>query len=185
MASVPNVGYGALVISLIAAPVLLTYDHPLSPQAIREAYFLGRRNDEKTGRFLAQYVKRPPLPKSGPHVAVIEVRTPYQQVVQRARQATNGYSAQQAAQDSRAQADLILVRVQIHLTPTYSAQLAGSSRVKGGVRLRPDDFWRDFTIRLAQEQLITPEWISGRPIYDLGGGHRYRRPAWGGGQTQV
>jgi len=81
-------------------------------------------------------VKRPPLPKSGPHIAEVEFRTPYEQVVLRARQAPGSYSAQQAEEDYRAQPDLVLVRVRINLTPTYPAYVidrsSGSDRKTSG-----------------------------------------------------
>jgi hypothetical protein len=56
--------------------VAVAYEHPLGSHSIREAYFLGRRNDDKLAAFLAQYMKLLPVPKSGPHVPQIEIRTP-------------------------------------------------------------------------------------------------------------
>ncbi len=155
----------AIAMSLVAALPLRAYERPLDSRSIREAYFLGQRNDEKTARFLAEYVKRLPVPKSGPHVAEIQLLTPYAQVVNRARQTTVGYSAQQAQKDYEAQPDLILVRVRINLTPTYPAYI---SRGKGQVQERSVDFWRDFEIRLTQGERITPKNVSGRALYDSG-----------------
>jgi hypothetical protein len=168
MATSIKVRIGAVVMSLVAAQVSAAYDHPLDSHSIREAYFLGQRNDDKAAKFLAQYVKRLPLPKTGPHVAEIEVRTPYEQAVLRSRQHSVGYSAQQAEKDYSAQPDLIVVRVQINLTPTYSVQMPATPSGTNGFRLRPDDFWRDFTIGLVQEKAITPKKISGTPIYMTG-----------------
>ncbi len=159
---------GALVISLAVAQAGAAYEHPLDSHSIREAYFLGRRHDEKTAAFLAQYVKRPPLPKSGPHVAEIELRTSYEQVVLRAAQTPGSYSAQQAEQDYAAQPNLILVRVRINLTPTYPGYVTNSSRSKGPPQARPADFWRDFKIRVLHGEAIAPKNTTGRPLYTSG-----------------
>lgn len=74
-------------------------------------------------------------------------------------------SPQQAERDYRAQSDLILVRVRINLTPTYSSRV-GVSPVNHAVQLRPLDFWRDFSFRLIQEEKrIAPDKISGKPLF--------------------
>src|SRR6266851_2213452 len=157
----------AAVIVLIVAQALAAYEHLLDSHSIREAYFLGRRHDDKTAAFMGQYLKRPPLPKSGPHVAEIELRTPYEQVVLRAAQAPGSYSAQQAEKDYAGQSNLILVRVRINLTPTYPAYVT-NSRSKGLPQERPEDFWRDFKIRVLQGETIAPKKTSGRPLYNSG-----------------
>ncbi len=159
---------GVLALVLVAPQALPAYEHPLDSHSVREAYFLGNRKDDKTAKFLAQYVKRLPLPKTGPHVAEIELRTPYAQVVLRAFQAPGSYSAQQAAQDYAARPDLVLVRVRFNLTPSYPAYLLDSARDKGGIQLRPPDFWRNFKIEVMQGHSIAPKKVSGRPIYASG-----------------
>jgi hypothetical protein len=132
------------------------YDTLLSSQAVREAYFLGQRNDKKTAAFLSQYVQRPPLPKSGANVSELEILTPYAQAVQQSMRRTVGYSAQQAEEDYRKQGDTLRARVQIRFTPSYALQAAvSSSRNAAGnseIQLRAEDFWRDFTFRLSQRQ---------------------------------
>src|SRR3989441_437831 len=152
-----------LALRLLTAQVSAAYENPLDPISVREAYFLGQRNDDKLAEFLAQYVKRLPLPKQGPHIAEIELRTPYEQVVVRSHQHSIGYSAQQAEKDYRAQSDLIVLRVQINLTPSYSGYSVQTA--PGSAQPRPEDFWRDFSIRLIQDKPITPKKITGRPLY--------------------
>ena len=149
---------------LIAGP-LAAYENPLRDYSVREAYFLGRRKDEKTAQFLAQYVKKFPVPKQGPHVAEVELRTPYEQVVLRARNAPDGYSSQQATQEYRKQGDRVIVRVLIYLTPTYPAHTPIGPMQYDPVLVRPEDFWRDFDIRLFQEKEVSPRDVRGRPIY--------------------
>jgi hypothetical protein len=155
---------GALALSFVTLAAA-AFEYPVRDYSVREAYFLGRRKDEKTAQFLAQYVKRFPLPKNGPHVAEIEFRTPYEQVVLRARNAPDGYSSQQASQEYRAQSDRVIVRVLIYLTPTYPAHSPIPLYRYEPVQVRPEDFWRDFEIRLTQKDEILPARVTGRPIY--------------------
>jgi len=142
-----------LILSLLSIADAAAYERQLTSQSVYEAYFLGRRRDDKTAQFLAQYVKRLPLPKTGLHVSDIEIRTPYQQVVLRAWQAPEGYSAQLAEEEYRARAALVLLRIRIILTPTYMP------------RGRSDDHWRESVISLVQTKEIRPKKIGGRPIY--------------------
>ncbi len=169
MAAARKTLIAALLLALVVAQVAGAYDYPLDSTSIREAYFLGQRYDEKAAKFLAQYIQRPPLPKTGPHVAEIEIRTPFEQVVLRSRRHSLGYSAQRAEQDYAARPDRVLVRVQIRLTPSYGALLPappGSS----GVQVRSPDFWSDFSFRVLQGSAITPKRIHGAPVYGPGFG---------------
>lgn len=154
-----------VLIGVLLAEPLAAYEQPLRDYSIREAYFLGRRKDEKTSQFLAQYVKKFPVPKQGPHVAEVELRTPYQQVVLRAQNAPDGYSSQQASQEHRKQGDRVVVRVLIYLTPSYPAHTPLGPVQVEPVLVRPEDFWRDFDIRLFQAEEISPRDVRGRPIY--------------------
>ena len=141
------------------------YEYPVRDYSVRDAYFLGRRKDEKTATFLSQYVKRFSLPSRGPHIAEIELRTPYQLVVLRARNAPDGYSSQQAAQEYRAASDTVVVRVLIYLTPTYPAHTPLHLVQVEPVQLRAEDFWREFAFGLYQQGEIEPRKVTGRPIY--------------------
>ena len=158
--------FGVLIAGLIAVAMLASaYENPLRDYSIREGYFLGRRKDEKTAQLLAQYVKRLPLPKFGPHVAEIEFRTPYEQVVLRARNAPDSYSSQQAAKEYREQADRVVVRVLIFLTPTFPAHTPLNVIQVEPVELRPEDFWREFGFQVSQDREIKARRVTGRPIY--------------------
>jgi hypothetical protein len=156
---------------LLAAPVF-SYQTELSDTAVREAYFLGQRNSEKTHDFFAKYTKSLPLSKTGPYVSEIRLLTPLAQVVQIASQTTNGYSAQQAYLDYQNRGDTILVVVHIELTATYGPIDANNSakdaagRSKGGLALRPEDFWQDFHYGLKQkEDWIRPRSMRGEAEY--------------------
>src|SRR5438067_13689777 len=112
-------------ISALAAILLVwqssaVFGANLSDEAVREAYFLGQRNDEKTARFLETYRRHLSMPKSGLYVSEIELFTPYAEAVDLSRQRTFGYSAQQAAQEYRDRGDVFRLRVRVFFTDTYS-----------------------------------------------------------------
>lgn len=136
----------AFLLILILPFPAFAYNYPLSPTAIREAYFLGLRTDDKKIEFFAPYTHRLPFPKTGPHVAAISVVTPYAQIVERAGTYMN-YSAQDAAQDFADKPGEFRVRIEIRLTPTYSGLVPTESGVP---RPRGVDFWKDFKLKLIQ-----------------------------------
>ncbi len=170
-----RLGAAAASLSLLAAQGAAAYDYPLSDHAVREAYFLGRTtNSEKLKKFLERYAKQFPVPPKGPHVAEIEFRTPYEQVVLRSWRNSVGYSSQQAQKDYAAQPDLVVVRVLIYLTPTYAGFITHPSFGKGQAFERPEDFWQEFQFRVEQDRVIVPGKIDGRPIYNSGARGPYR-----------
>ncbi len=151
-----------------------SYDTQLDSQAVREAYFLGRRGDQKTSEFLEAYIKHLAIPEHGPYIADISLYTPYAQVVFSSWRNSVGYSAQQAAEDYRASGDVIPASVRILFTPTYlaaqSVQPKKNSATQQVYALRTDGFWRDFQFELHQEkETIKPRSAKGTPIYDDGG----------------
>ena len=133
------------------------YDHPLSDEAVREAYFVGQ-NVKTVNTFLSQYTQGLPVPHSGPRVAEIELSTPYAQVVEVSAQHSVGYSDLQAAEDYRKRGDFIAVRVKVLFTPTYTS--------------RANDFWRDVSVGLVQKKHMAATRVDGQPIYasDVDGG---------------
>lgn len=152
---------------LLAAHLAVAYEKPLEARAIREAYFLGQRNDESTRKFLAPYIRRLPIPPKGPHISEIELLTPYAQVVKISQRKSIGYSAQQAEQEHSERGDTIAVRVLILFTNTYSLILnSPDPDSRKGLSLRSPDFWRDFKFRLVQEdEVISADYITGEPQY--------------------
>src|SRR5258708_20011932 len=74
------------------------FDSPLSDSAIREAYFLGQRHDDKTRVTLELYSRRLPVPAKGPHVAEIVLYTPYPQIVPQTSEKMISSSPHHAAQ---------------------------------------------------------------------------------------
>lgn len=154
---------------LLFSPAL-AYDTDLSDTAVREAYFLGQRNDDKTRAFFEPYTRHLPLPKSGPYVSEIHLLTPLAQVVKISSRTTSGYSAQQAHLDYRDRGDSLLLEVHIQFTPTYSqidtARPADKSGDGKGIALRSEDFWQDFRYGLKQkDDWIEPRSMRGEPEY--------------------
>jgi hypothetical protein len=162
---------GALFLSATLLSVeSLAFESPLSDRAVRDAYFLGQRNDEETVSTLNQYIRNRPVPPKGPHISEVRLFTPYAQVVDVSRKQVVGYSAQQAAQDYHARGDFILVRVRIEFTPSYHAiesdRSAKELSSEKGLSLRREDFWTAFRVGLSQkDQWIEPRDIRGEPTY--------------------
>ena len=177
-----------LAVAWLVCPAVFSYELPLESHSIREAYFLGQRNDENVQRFLESYTKHLPTPEKGPWVSQIKLLTPYADVVDLSRQNTIGYSAQQAQQDYKERGELVRVYVRIEFTPTYGFAQATESADKVGreynARLAATEFWRDFQFRLLQTEelprgdssdiarrprrfVIDPVHNYAEPIYDL------------------
>lgn len=166
------------IISVLAAALLIwpfsdVVGATLSDEAVREAYFLGQRNDEKTALFLDTYRRHLPMPQSGLYVSEIELFTPYAETVDLSRQRTFGYSAQQAAQEYRDRGDVFRLRVRVFFTDTYSQHTyAQAATEKDGrkIKLGKDartrsGCWQGFQVQLWQkDKLIEPLEIPGVPV---------------------
>jgi hypothetical protein len=158
----------AISVTLLACCFMLApsfaYDTELSDIAVREAYFLGQRNDEKTRTFFASYTRDLALPNKGPYISEIRLLTPLAQVVQVSSQTTSGYSAQQAQLDYESRGDSLLLIVHIEFTPTYGLIDAGHSSDQAagakGITLRTEDFWQGFRYGIKQNE----DWIDPRSL---------------------
>ena len=133
-------GLAILAAALLVTSIASACEVPLSDEAVREAYFLGQRHDETSARFLETYRLYFPVPKSGPHVFVVEVFTPYALAVQSSSHHSLGYSAQQAKLDYRARGDSLRVGVYVRYTSTYGPGFPYSPVRTSG--------WKDFQVRL-------------------------------------
>ena len=152
------------------AAAFLLLEIPLSDTAVREAYFLGQRNDQKTSDFLKLYTRSFPLPDQGPYISETRLLTPYAQVVANSSQHSTGYSAQQALADYRRRGDTLLVQVRIEFTPTYTyddaVRTANDTARELNRHLDPEDFWQAFRFTLSQnDQYFEPRDIRSDPIY--------------------
>jgi hypothetical protein len=140
---------GVAMLSLLVPQLGFAYDHPLTDEAVRDAYFLGQDLD-RSNEFFAQYTQTLPVPDSGPQVAEIELLTPYAQVVDVSRSHPMGYSAQQAAADYKKRGDSIQVRVKVLFTPTYTGA---------------DDFWRGVSVGLVQKKHMAATGVRAQLLY--------------------
>lgn len=170
-------GYSVLrsFLSTLAAGLLLNppsamLGATLSDEAVREAYFLGQRNDEKTTRFLETYRRRFSLPQTGLYVSEIEFFTPYAETVDLSRQRTFGYSAQQAALEYHDRGDVFRLRVRVFFTDTYSertyAQASTQKPKQPLAQKRSSGNWQGFQVQLRQnDKIIEPLEIPGVPVF--------------------
>jgi len=152
------------------AAALLLLEIPLSYTAVREAYFLGQRNDQKTADFLKLSTRSFSLPDKGPYISEIHLLTPYAQVVVNSSQHSTGYSAQQALADYRRRGDTLLLQIRIELTPTYTyddaVRTANDTARELNRHLDPEDFWQAFRFTVSQnDQYFEPRDIRSNPIY--------------------
>ncbi len=109
---------GTFIIVLAIALPAFAYQYPLSSVEIRDAFFLGIRNDDLTAALFAKYTRTLPAPETGPYVAEIDLDTPYLQVAQRARGAVN-YSAPDAVEEFQDKPMDFWVHVKFYFTSTY------------------------------------------------------------------
>src|SRR2546429_9356263 len=164
----PKSVVSALAVTLLVWPCSAAFGTHLSDQAVREAYFLGQRNDERTAQFLESYLRRLPMPQSGLYVSEIELFTPYAEAVDLSRQHTVGYSAQQATQEYRDRGDVFRLRVRVFFTDTYSSSSYAQTATQKDSKLRKDvrshsDGGQGFQVQLWQgDRLIEPLELPGR-----------------------
>jgi hypothetical protein len=150
--------------ALLLCQPLFAFQTPLSDEAIRDAYFLGQRNDQTTASVFARYFRALPAPQSGPYIAEVELYTPYVQVLEASRRRSMGYSVQQAQQSYRHHRDKLYVRVRIDFTDTYGTlelyRSAKGDEEQSGKAPIPD-FYRDFRLGLSQRSgpLREHRWI--------------------------
>jgi len=115
----------ALSLSTVLVVPIWAYDVQLTPTQLHEAWTLGQRNDQATSEFLAPYAKQTNSDSAnGPHIAEVEVLTPFAQVVDRSKEHNGGnYSEQQAAQDYKQHGNTVLVRVRLMLPSAFPKQV--------------------------------------------------------------
>jgi len=134
-----------VIFVLIALPVL-AYQYPLSSSDIRDAYLLGYAKDLNTTNFFAQYTRQFPTPDSGPHVASITLKTPYEQVAEMGQSAVNS-DVQGAEEELASKKFSLIVCVEVDLTATYPAPTTTNPASGSPV----PDFQQDFNIQLIQD----------------------------------
>jgi hypothetical protein len=145
------------------------FETPLSDTAVREAYFMGQRHDERLANFLNKYTKQLPSPKTGPYIASVTFFTPFAQVALDSSQQSN-YSAQQAEIDHRDLRESVKITVQIQFTDSYGAYIVRPTGRRSdspkGFAFRRYDFWKDFDVLVFDKNdSLKPFSSSGQPNY--------------------
>lgn len=149
------------------------YEVSLNANALHEAYVLGQRNDQATAIFLAPYNKQiAERAPGGPHIAEIEILTPFSQVVDRSREKLSGYTEQQANQDYKQEGNTVMVRVLLMLPAAYpkldarAGQATSNSTSSQNAKLRPENFWQNFRFNVKQHgRVLAPRSIHNVPVY--------------------
>lgn len=153
-----------LLLGFAVTQPALAFEYPLSGTAIREAFLTGNANNDRTTEFFLKYAHSLPAPETGPHVAIISLRTPYEQVVERGASVTD-YHAQEAEQEFLGKPLSFFVRVQIDFTPTYPTYPAPGANGANSVRQPLPDFERDFKVEVSQDKKISPRSTKTYSVY--------------------
>lgn len=150
------------------------YETPLTPSGLHEAYILGKRNDQATANFLNPYFKQITEGSQVPHIAQIEILTPFAQVVDLSRSFTSGYSEEQAAREYHQRGDTVVLRIALMLPAAYPKPELAPDQPPAPPRqsppanapLRPENFWQNFRFEMKQNgKAIASRSIRNKPIY--------------------
>ena len=147
---------------------------PLSPEAVRDAYFFGQGSDRiRVAEFLGQYLRV--YGSEEQHlfhgqdgdslVGRIELRTPYQMVVRKSWENTVNYSEQQAQIDIAPHADVVEISVLFFFGDRQPAPSDLYLDKDGRVLDHREGFWQKYRFRVTQGHEIVPRRIVGTPIY--------------------
>jgi hypothetical protein len=126
----------------------LAYEYPLSPTAIREAYFLGTGPKGTEGDLYAPYVHNLPIPEKPPPVSFVTLDTPYLQIAEHARDTPN-YHAQDAEKDFSGKPMKFEIYSDIYYRPKRPNQPA-SEGPSHDVKLRMIQHDKEIATRLVQ-----------------------------------
>ena len=164
----------AVLICMTNSGVSFAYEVPLTPAALHEAFILGQRNDSATAAFLNPYVKQVTKNAQEPHIAEIQILTPFAQVVDLSRRLTSGYSEQQAAREYHERGDSVVVRIVLMLPAAYPKPEATENETptpvqqspKPSTALQPENFWQNFRFATKQQgKTIATRFIRNQPIF--------------------
>jgi len=139
-----------LVLALGVALPALAFEYPLSPTAIRDAYFFGKRHTSITTELFKEYTHFLPAGQSGAHVQSISLETPFVQVAERSGAAFN-YYAQDAEEEFTDQELPFRVLVTVDLSGADSQPNNSRANFLG---FPLPDFCRAFDVQLLQDKPI-------------------------------
>ena len=164
----------AVLFSIASSDTSMAYEVPLTPAALHEAFILGQRNDAATAAFLNPYVKQITENSQEPHIAEIQILTPFAQVVDLSRRFTSGYSEEQAAREYHQRGDTVVIRILLMLPAAYPKPEAPANEAPAPAQqppapctqLQPENFWQNFRFATKQHgKTIPTRFIRNKPIY--------------------
>lgn len=164
----------ALLLCITNCETSAAYEAPLTPSALHEAYILGQRNDQSTANFLNPYLKQMTEGSRVPHIAEIQILTPFAQVVDLSRRFTSGYSEEQAVREYHQRGDTVVVRILLMLPAAYPKPEPAPDQPPAppqpspppNTPLRPENFWQNFRFDMKQHgKTIATRFIRNEPIY--------------------
>ena len=140
------------------ATATVAFDDSLSPEAVREAYFIATGNANKRNQFFGSYTHNLLCPETGPNISDIQIETPFASVVQDIATRSLNYRAPDAVQDFYGKPGVFRVRTVIDFTPTYPAPATTAMQL--------GSFWNDFDVHLwVGGSEVQPRSVSGTPIW--------------------
>jgi hypothetical protein len=158
-------GLSILLAAALALPAM-AYVYPLSSTDIRNAYFLGTQNDERSAAIFVEYVHSLPAPKTGPYISDIGIDTPYTQVAELCAGAPND-RAQEAEEKYSGRSFDFLVHLDVIPMDAGGPQV---SSMAGQVFPTLPDFWKDFKYKLVQDKEIPSKSMHTSTLYSSGDG---------------
>jgi hypothetical protein len=163
-----------IALALVNSQTSMAYEAPLTPAALHEAYILGQRNDGSTASFLNPYFRQITEGSEVPHIAEIQILTPFALVVDLSRTLTSGYTEGQAASEYRQRGDTIVVRIVLMLPAAYpkpdsgphEAPVSAQQEPDPNTAMKPENFWQNFRFETKQHgKTIRTRFIRNKPIY--------------------
>ena len=112
--------FSVLVLAALLAQPALALDYPLSSEAIRDAYFLGKGDPNRRLEFLQKYARNYPEPESGQYVGAIQLETPFVTIAQRVSRSVSNYLAPDAEQEFLGKPGVCHISVDVYYVYTPS-----------------------------------------------------------------
>lgn len=136
----------AVLLLLAVAAGASAYDQPLSPEAVRDAYFLGRQT-EQADAFLRAYTQTPVLLLDRIiNVTRIELLTPYAQIVHASRMDMANQDAVDVDQEYPKRSLPLLIRVWFYPPTSYAGPFDSF-----------DASVRKLSIAISQSRVLKPQ----------------------------
>lgn len=154
--------FGAPLLALLVFVALgaAAYEQPLSPESVRDAYFLGRQT-EQADAFLRGYTQTPfSLLGKKIDVTRIELLTPYAQIVRASRMDMANQNAVDVDQEYQARSLPLVIRVWFYPPASYAGPFESF-----------DASVRQLSIAVSQSRFLRPQNTTYTTLYSGGKGH--------------